>query len=437
MGTLTKCVLVPLVYLDTPEIPYKDFCAAFWEIQKQTRSIKNKISTDFFVQKNMDMRIHEETGEWPKFSKLDFTNRSYHTYKDEMPMYQTGNLTQMVKSEVDALVAHWKDVLCGKRTIDNFRGDQPVVIKGQNLKLAYDGTTCIISIGLFSNMARDRFQTKNGVVRFEAKLRDKSLRAIASRCATGEYKANASQLKYNREKRKFELLLSYTFEHEAVTELDPEKVLGVDLGIRNAYYTATNYDAERFFEPGGDIEAFRLKVEAERWKRKKQRAVCGDGSIGHGYKKRMAPVLAVSDKIARYRAHKNHLMARKIVDEAVRLGCGVIQVEDLSGIQEDKKFLKNWPYYDLQQKIISKASELGIEVRKVDPAYTTLRCCKCGTIDEDNCTGATRYAVFECVSCGYKTDADYNAAKNLSNVDIARIIKETMGDKKTSNKKGA
>ncbi|WP_257132428.1 transposase [Bacillus thuringiensis] len=48
---------------------------------------------------------------------------------------------------------------------------------------------------------------------------------------------------------------------------------------------------------------------------------------------------------------------------------------------------------------------------------------QCGYICKENrCT----QAVFECKQCGYKTHADYNAAKNIATYDIENIINKQL-----------
>ena len=47
---------------------------------------------------------------------------------------------------------------------------------------------------------------------------------------------------------------------------------------------------------------------------------------------------------------------------------------------------------------------------KIHPAYTSQRCFSCGHIERKNRQGQ---ANFECKSCGYKDNADKNAAKNI------------------------
>ena len=122
-------------------------------------------------------------------------------------------------------------------------------------------------------------------------------------------------------------------------------------------------------------------------------------------------------------------------------GYGTIQMEDLTAIKDTSKeeskeeayekhrLLQHWTYYDLQQKIIYKAKEHGIEVVKVDPKYTSQRCSKCGHISPLN---RKTQADFKCVSCGYACNADFNASQNLSIKNIDKIIEKTTKKKPKS-----
>ena len=95
-------------------------------------------------------------------------------------------------------------------------------------------------------------------------------------------------------------------------------------------------------------------------------------------------------------------------------------MEDLSGINKSETFDRTWTFYSLQQKIEQLASENGITVKLIDPKYTSQMCSKCGFISAEN---RKSQAEFRCVCCGYKRNADHNAAMNISKADIEALIK--------------
>jgi IS605 OrfB family transposase len=202
--------------------------------------------------------------------------------------------------------------------------------------------------------------------------------------------------------------------------------MGIDLGVVNAAVLAYNNSQDRYFFEGDEIRAFRARVEARRNAMLRQGKHCGDGRIGHGRATRIQPIEKLRGRVEDFKANVNHRYSRKIVDEAIRQGCGVIQMEDLTGIGADSMFLKSWTYYDLQQKITYKAKEVGIVVRKINPKYTSQRCSNCGHIAQANRDITQSQSKFECVACGYKTNADYNAARNIATPGIESIIESEL-----------
>jgi putative transposase len=56
-------------------------------------------------------------------------------------------------------------------------------------------------------------------------------------------------------------------------------------------------------------------------------------------------------------------------------------------------------------------------VEKVNPAYTSQRCSRCGTVDPE---ARESQAAFRCRSCGYRANADHNAARNIAAGHAAR-----------------
>lgn len=74
----------------------------------------------------------------------------------------------------------------------------------------------------------------------------------------------------------------------------------------------------------------------------------------------------------------------KTIDEIQDLK--LIKNPYLSCIKKNTDFpkrLQHWTYYDLQSKIEYKPAEQGIQVIKITPKFTSLRCSQCGCIHKD------------------------------------------------------
>ena len=68
---------------------------------------------------------------------------------------------------------------------------------------------------------------------------------------------------------------------------------------------------------------------------------------------------------------------------------------------------------EFAQMLEYKAAGAGIELVRVDPAYTSLTCSECGVVKEVN-TDRERFATrFRCPSCGADIMATINAARNI------------------------
>ena len=71
--------------------------------------------------------------------------------------------------------------------------------------------------------------------------------------------------------------------------------------------------------------------------------------------------------------------------------------------------LQRWSYDRTFIKLEQLSESKGFMIKKVDPAYTSQTCSKCGSVHKESRKGE----LYECVNCGMKLDADYNAALNI------------------------
>ena len=454
MNKVVKIPLISKTERDGKEIPYKDICRILWDLQKITREIKNKSVQLCWEWQGFASDYKKQTDNYPKDKDvLGYTLAGYIYDKTKDSELITSSVSTTENLVIKAFNNDKKQILKGEKSILSFKENQPIDLHGNAIRLKYNETdkNFYFSLSLLSKSGRKKYDISSPLL-FCATVRDKSVRTILERCVDGVYGISASKLIYNKKKRQWFLNLSYSFEAKN-HDLNKNKILGMNLGINYPVVASVNGDYERLSVQGGELDTFRAKITARKYSLSKQRPFCGDGSIGHGYNTRMKPVLKIEDTIARFRDTYNHKISRSIVEYAIKNGCGTIQLEDLSSIadnemnkadkeKDEKKiteqqykirnaYLRNWSYYDLQQKIEYKAKENGIDVVYINPAYTSQRCSKCGAIHEENRPTNLK---FKCVECGYEENADYNASQNIAIKDIDKIIEQTLSGKKLENK---
>lgn len=268
----------------------------------------------------------------------------------------------------------------------------------------------------------------------------------------GVYKAGTAAIV--RKKGRYFLQLAYTFTLSASLQyhgmagldrnLDPLRVLGVDLGLAKPLamqpydaangkyivsdkYANTQQFIDKWCVSGDRINNFRKQVEKKKFAKQHDLRDVSPGHSGKGRSKRVRPLDVYRDKISDFRKTTNFIYAKRIVDTAIRYGCGTIQMEDLTIDVKGKKserFLKSgWTYYDLQKKTEEKAATFGITVVYVKPQHTSQRCSKCGHIAKEN---RPDQETFKCEACGYEMNADLNAARNIAVPNIDDVIADTL-----------
>lgn len=237
-----------------------------------------------------------------------------------------------------------------------------------------------------------------------------------------DYVANNSSIKlvkYGKSTRIF-LLLSIDIPAKKQV-LDKDVVLGVDLGIKCPLYLAINKN-DNFKMQIGDIEHFHnQRTMFQKRFKSLQKLMCTQG--GHGRKKKLEPLEKLKEKERNWVHIQNHVYSREVIKQALKQNAGTIHMESLKDFgkgkdgyvkDEYKYLLRYWSYYELQSMIEYKAKLEGIEVKYIDPAYTSQTCSYCGERGERKkqeefvCTNP------QCKRRGEKINADFNAARNIA-----------------------
>lgn len=237
-----------------------------------------------------------------------------------------------------------------------------------------------------------------------------------------DYIANNSSIKLVKNGKNTRIFLLLSIDIPAKKQvLDKEVVLGVDLGIKCPLYLAINKN-DNFKMQIGDIEHFHNQrtMFHKRFK-SLQKLMCTQG--GHGRKKKLEPLEKLKEKERNWVHTQNHVYSREVIKQALKQNAGTIHMESLKDFGKDKEgyvkeeykyLLRYWSYYELQSMIEYKAKLEGIEVKYIDPAYTSQTCSYCGERGERKkqedfvCTNP------QCKRRGEKINADFNAARNIA-----------------------
>ncbi|MGG0939209.1 transposase [Brevibacillus centrosporus] len=395
-------------------------------IQRETRTALNKTIQLAWEWQGFSSSYKEIHGTYPMPRDIlekkkggnvgSIDHFAYDNLKDECRHIYTTNLVQTIKRAADRWKTDVKDILRGDKSIPTFKKDCPLDIVPQAFSLIKEESNYILQASLIGKTYMQKLERRNGSFSLLLKVGDKTQQTILDRILLGEYKVGVSQLIH---KGKWFVNITYSFEKE-FDKLDPDNIMGIDMGIVYPVYMAFNNSLHRYKIEGGEIDHFRRQVERRKKQLLSQGKYAGNGRRGHGIKTRVKPVEVTAEKVANFRDTCNHKYSRYVVAMAVKHQCGKIQMEDLTGITDRKNtFLKNWSYYDLQQKIEYKARESGIMVQYIKPSYTSQRCSRCGHIEKEN---RKNQSEFSCLNCGFQTLADYNAARNIATKDIEKII---------------
>ncbi|MBP1931788.1 RNA-guided endonuclease InsQ/TnpB family protein [Ammoniphilus resinae] len=190
------------------------------------------------------------------------------------------------------------------------------------------------------------------------------------------------------------------------TPIETTECIGIDLGIVNI---ATDSTGQIY--SGGKINGLRKRYARIRAKLQAKKTKSAKRLL----KKRRRKEQRMAKDI-------NHCISKQIAEKASR-HCSSLVLENLYGMSKtrEKKNSKTvsksqrgkisrWAFYQLQQFIIYKAQQSGIEVLFVDPKYTSQTCSCCGHVAKENRKSQSK---FQCMSCGYVAHADYNASLNI------------------------
>ena len=216
-----------------------------------------------------------------------------------------------------------------------------------------------------------------------------------------DYEFSTSSVHYDSEADEFYLhaAMQRTVDADSPEKAEDANVLGVDCNVDDQIaVTSTG----RFVGNADYLNHERREFE----KRRGELQQTGSRSAHLTFHR-------IGDRFGRWSEDYLHRCSKEIVAEADRHDCTHIAFEDLEQIRDrisDGKKFQQWAFGALQEQVENKAQMVGIVVEKVEPAYTSQQCSRCGCTLDENRDGQH----FACLDCEYTANADYNAAKNVA-----------------------
>ena len=198
--------------------------------------------------------------------------------------------------------------------------------------------------------------------------------------------------------------------NDAPSPQKSQAVIGVDLGRRDVAVTS---EGESF--SGQQITQVRDRYSRVRASLQKK---ASEGT--RSTRRRARQILQrLSGRERRFQSWVNHNVSKHIVGKAKESGCS-IAIEDLTGIRErtneqprnktERRRSNSWAFFQLRTFLDYKALGAGVEVIKVNPAYTSQTCHKCLHIHPVKGKSYRSGKTFNCQHCNWKGDADLNGA---------------------------
>ena len=385
----------------------------------QLKSERKQLFADFKKQRQIFLRGGVEEGANPE------QNSTYkvvsNEFIDTIPSEVLTNLNQNISSTYRE---YSLDVERGIRTIPNYKKGIPVPFsikqKGEIvLKKREDGSVYVrFPKGLEWDLSFGRDRSNN--------------REIVERVLSGQYDVGNSSIQETKNKKRFLLLVVKI--PKQMASFDPNRIVGVDLGINVPLYAALNDNEYGGMSIGSRDQFLKMRMRMAAQKRELQRNLRHTTNGGHGRMQKLQALNRLEGKERNWVHLQNHIFSKSIIEYAVRNNAGVIQMERLTGFGRDendevgadfKFLLRYWSFFELQSMIEYKAKATGIEVRYINPYHTSQTCSFCGHYEKGQRITQSTFICKnpECTKGKgkQKTDgtfeginADWNAARNIA-----------------------
>jgi transposase, IS605 OrfB family, central region len=192
----------------------------------------------------------------------------------------------------------------------------------------------------------------------------------------------------------------------ALSEIEPQECVGVDLGITNYIHTSENLT----------VDTLDLSDEYDRLRRE-QRDLARKEHGSHNWEDQRRKVAKANRKIKRKVTDFQHKLTTWLVTEYDLVAVENLDVKPLLEDSYNAKNKQDAAWSRFIRLLEYKAELHGTHVVTVNPAGTTKECASCG-VATDKPLWVREHS---CPACGHTQDRDLNAAKNILTRGLSQI----------------
>lgn len=444
----TKYRVEPWRIAQDPKAHAKGLCKKNCEACLLLESLY-EIKTDCTAAINMAMRMYRRVDEdaldqfiikrgrrpnkgkeWPMpQAKAGTSFDVYRTIADAFPNVATSIMSLIArKAHQKWSQDRWDSLIFNKKMPPHFKETMPLPIRAQEVRLsAINEDVFRFGFSLHAAKSVNRVGGGRGP-EFELPIHardDRQVRELKA-LSLNEWRIGDAWIKQDKRRRgRWYLFVSYTRVINRKSS-DVRRYAAINRGLFS-FLVSVNDHAKEWLYEAQDIVAYLKQVQARR--REYQYASKASGRDGHGKNHYLAPLRKLEGAGMRWRETKIKQLVRRYVNEFL-IDEGITDLvlsnfsadgnergirdglpEKLEGGKYIWDLIQEWPYLQLENRLISVCEELGIEVHKVNPAFVSQTCPRCSHVDEKSII--LRWRQFTCTNCSYTRHLDVVAAMNL------------------------
>lgn len=136
---MTKVVKVYLISKvlnkDGEKVEYENVCNILWQLQYETRQLKNKAVQLCWEWNNFQSDYYKENGSYPKDKDILNYSLSGYVYDrlKDLTILNSGNLSATFQETIKAFKNNKADIIKGNKSIINYKTNQPIDLHNKSI----------------------------------------------------------------------------------------------------------------------------------------------------------------------------------------------------------------------------------------------------------------------------------------------------------------